>query len=551
MRKLGVLFAVMMLGVGLWAQETSQPDTVRIFNDILIIDEVYNPNTWELVGWSYNSHDNDGLYTFIRTNQLEKFGTFSFEKGTIDTVGIYNIVKFVTITDTVKTTFVEGQMTIVEKGDSIILDGEFKGDDGNVYLFHCTHLTEALNSDTDIDIEQEYKYYQMFSFVENGEATIEIENKEIMVLLQLNVDFDATEIPAGTYPLSANHEVNTAQLSVGVSNFAPQLCYAATIEPLTGQIRDYFFMTEGNITIRYDEYGKMNVEVNTKNSYKRDCHVTVTYHYVEPIDTITIDEDVDFEMARHPLDRRYYMCQIYEHQEGLAGLLIRTNNISGDFTREMRLPGSMIHTQDGYYRSLFEFVQCTVEKEGKDMTLETQFIANDSILYIIRGIGYEGAIIGEAKTDYEGQFIAIEDGISINHDTCTIGLSNQQGDNLNFAFIANIREDGTIVPSEYTKIVPGGERGIFGLLPSYVENDSNIWFIQSGTMTVNEDGSMSFEGVNSYDKSVKFTGTAKGTDLINVNDNSNFLIHNSKFIKNAQLFIRKNGKTYNAVGAEL
>ncbi len=546
MKKSLILSIALTLSVGLWAQESSQPDTVRIFNDILIIDEVYNPDTWEQVGWSYNSHDEEGLYTFIRTNQLEKFGTFSFENKTIDTVGVYNVVKFTTTKDTVRTTFVEGKMIIAEIGDSIILDGEFKGEDGRVYLFHCTHLTEALNYDTDIDIEQEYEYYQMYSFAENGVATIEIENKETIILLQLNVDWDDTEIPAGTYPFSATLETNTAQLSRGVVNFDPQPCYAGTIDPLIGQIRNYFFMTEGNITIRYDEYGKMNVEVNAKNSYNRNCHLTVTYHHVEPIDTITINEDVDFEMARHPFDHRYYLCQIYEHQEGLAGLLIRTNKIDGDFTREMRLPGSMIHTQDGYYRSLFEFVQCTVEKEGKDMTLETQFIANDSILYIIRGTGYEGAIIGEAKTDYEGQFIAIEDGISINHDTCTIGISNQQGDYLNFAFIANIREDGTIVPGEYTKVVPGGERGNFGLLPSYVEGDNKIWFIQSGTMTVNEDGSMSFEGVNSYDKSVKFTGTAKGTDLKSV-DGSRCM---HKFLHKGQLYIRKGDKTYTVMGVE-
>ena len=546
MRKLFTFIAALTLSAGLWAQETSKPDTVRIFNDILILDEVYNPNTWEVEGWSYNSHDEEGLYSFIRTNQTEKFGIFSFEEGTIDTVGIYNIVKFVTTDDTVKTTFVEGQATVAEIGDSIILDGEFKGDDGKVYLFHCTHLTEALNYDSDIDIEQEYEYYQMFSFVENGMATIEIENKATTTYLVLYVDPTATDIPAGTYPLSTTHETGTAHLSTGVEDFDPQPCYAATLEPLLGQIRDYFFMTEGSITIRYDEYAKMNVEVNTKNSYKRDCHLTVTYHHVEPIDTIVIDEDVDFEMARHPFDRRYYMCQIYEHQEGFAGLLIRTNNISGDFTREMRLPGSMIHTQDGYYRSLFEFVKCTVEKEGKNMTLETQFIANDSILYVIRGTGYEGAIIGESKTDYEGLFTEIEDGISINHDTCTIGKSNQKGDFLYFAFKANIREDGTIVPGAYTNIVPGGESGNLGYLPSYVENGNDIWFIQSGTMTVHADGSMSFEGLNSYDKSVKFTGSVKGSDLINVNADANA----AKFLHNSQFYIRKGDKTYTIMGVE-
>ncbi|MCQ2325511.1 MAG: hypothetical protein MJZ58_04905, partial [Paludibacteraceae bacterium] len=78
MKKILFIIATLTLSVGLWAQESSQPDTVRIFNDILIVDEVYNPKTWKQVGWSYNSHNNEELYTFIRTNTTDKFGTFSF-----------------------------------------------------------------------------------------------------------------------------------------------------------------------------------------------------------------------------------------------------------------------------------------------------------------------------------------------------------------------------------------------------------------------------------------------------------------------------------------
>ncbi len=41
------------------------------------------------------------------------------------------------------------------------------------------------------------------------------------------------------------------------------------------------------------------------------------------------------------------------------------------------------------------------------------------------------------------------------------------------------------------------------------------------------------------------------TGLFDVNDNSNSLIQNPKFIKDGQLFIRKNGKNYTALGMEL
>ena len=86
-----------------------------------------------------------------------------------------------------------------------------------------------------------------------------------------------------------------------------------------------------------------------------------------------------------------------------------------------------------------------------------------------------------------------------------------------------------------------------GALPSYIENAVGAWYIQSGMMTVNEDGSMSFEGLNSYDKQVKFTVTANGSDVMNIYANKNA----NKFLHNGQLFIRKNDKTYNAVGQEV
>ncbi len=549
MKKIFTFIALLTLSAGLWAQESSKQDTVRIFNDILVMYEVHNPRTWEVVGWTYNSHTDDGIYTFIQTNQIEKFGTFSFEKGTIDTVGIYNIVNFVSRRDTARTTFVEGQMTIAEIGDSIILDGEFKGRNGKVYLFHCTHLTDALNTDTDIDIEQEFEYYEMFSYIENGVATIELESMEITAYLELYIDPDSTDIPAGTYQLSTTQEVGTARISTGMEVPEPQLCYAATMDTLIGMMRDFWYMTEGSITIHYDEYHKMNVEVNTKNSYKRNCHFTVTHHHVEPIDSIVIEEKVDFAMGVYPLKQQFYMCQIYEDASPLAVFLIRTNDISGNFSKEICLPGSFIQTpRDGYFRSIVDFEQCIVEKEGKDMQMETRFIANDSILYIIRGTGYEGAIIGDAKEDYEGHFDYKTTAISFRSDTCHLSVGNKE-DQLTFAFIAKLDKEGFVLPGEYTDIMQGGSYDLEGeRLPSYIDGMFGLsWYIQSGTITINADGSMSFEGLNSYDKSVKFTATKQETGLINVNENVNV----NKYIKNGQLYIRKGEKKYNVFGTQI
>ena len=247
------------------------------------------------------------------------------------------------------------------------------------------------------------------------------------------------------------------------------------------------------------------------------------------------------------------MCQIYEQARPLAVFLIRTNDISGSFSKEICLPGSFIQTQDGYYRSIVDFQQCVVEKEGKDMQMEARFVANDSILYIIRGTGYEGALIGDSKEDYECHYFA-EDISEIKYysDTCQISARNENYDRLEFAFMTEHRNDSIIVPGVYTEIIQGGnwDRDAEAWAPSYIDHYSQMWFIQSGTLTVNEDGSMSFEGLNSYDKNVKFTVTAKSTALETV-DGGQCTMHNGKYIHKGQLLIRKNGKTYNAVGVEL
>ena len=551
MKKNLFLSLILMLSVGMWAQESSKPDTVRIFNDILIIDEVYNPNTWEQVGWMYSTHDEEELYIFIRTNQIEKFGTFSFENQTIDTVGYYNLVRFASSQDTVKNNFIKGEMTIAEIEDSIVLDGEFLADNGKVYLFHLTHLTKALNYDTDIPLNADFEYFQMSYYLNNGIINIEANNIGYTLNLELYTSPDSTKIPAGTYTISDSHEEGTALLSVGVENFEPQYCYAATMDNVAGIMRDFWFITEGSVTLYYDEYGKLNVTVDAKNSYNQEGHLNVKYNYVEPKDTITFDENVDFEISKYIFKEGIYAAQAYLDAYMITLFMIKTDTMSGDFTASMDLPGCTFRSPEtGYTYDVRDIDRFVITEEGKNLFLEASLLAGDSIYYIIKGTGYKGAILGDCKTsDFDAVFEYANVALSLlEGDTCLL-TGGGEDQNIFITLCPDFAADSTVLPGIYPVIkCLGWTEG--GLLPSNASTPDAYWMIQSGDLTINADGSMSFEGLNSYDRTVKFTVTAKGTDLETV-DGGQCTMHNGKYIHKGQLLIRKNGKTYNAVGMEL
>ncbi len=545
--KKSILFLALTLCAGLWAQ--NKPDTVRIFNDILIADEVYNPKTWEQVGWMYSTHDEEESYISIRTNQLDKFGTFTVEAGTIDTAKYYNLTRFEDTGDTTRVVFVSGQAIVAEIGDSIIMDAEFKGDDGKVYLFHCTHLTEALNYDTDISIDAEFEYFEMSHYLDHGVINLEINNVDYTLNLELYADPDATKIPEGEYTISDSHEEGTALLSVGVENFEPQYCYAATMDNVAGMMRDFWFMVEGTVTLAYDEYGKLNVTVNAKNSYKQEAHMTVRYHYVEPIDTITLEEEISFEIAPMPMKDNIYLAQAYSGYYLIAVFAIKTDTISGDFTALMDLPGCTFRSPEtGFIYAIREIENYVITQDGKKLFLETSFLAGDSIQYIVKGAGYIGGLAADCIIhDFDGVFenesvVCLTDGARFE-----LIAQNDQAEVMDIFVTSSHTQDSVLVPGTYPVYQSSGitEKGPD---PSYVYNNDYIWFIQSGNLIVNEDGSMSLEGVNSCERTVKFTITAKSTALPSTSTFSSSL---NKFLYNGQLFIRKGDKTYNVLGTRL
>ena len=75
---------------------------------------------------------------------------------------------------------------------------------------------------------------------------------------------------------------------------------------------------------------------------------------------------------------------------------------------------------------------------------------------------------------------------------------------------------------------------------------ADVWFLVDGTITVNEDGTIIVDALNSLGKAIKSTlgvTSIESIDKIDASDNA------SKRLENGNLFIEKNGRTYNVQGA--
>ena len=139
-----------------------------------------------------------------------------------------------------------------------------------------------------------------------------------------------------------------------------------------------------------------------------------------------------------------------------------------------------------------------------------------------------------------------------------------------FYFIvdANVAADPDIVIPEGVYPInaswkSGSVLACSGILPDgpaqsyvcWIDNDGNLdpdglYCLVDGTVTVKKvNGKLSFEvdAVNSYDVPVKLYYNVDGTAVENITtDHTNNVV---KRLVNGQLFIIRNGKTYNAIGA--
>ena len=95
-------------------------------------------------------------------------------------------------------------------------------------------------------------------------------------------------------------------------------------------------------------------------------------------------------------------------------------------------------------------------------------------------------------------------------------------------------------------VYTGSCDGQYVYVSYFMDNNYNLWFPYAGTVTVDEEGVIVFDALNSYDRTIKVTMNPKKPEGIeNVEKNATDL---NKRLENGMIIIEKNGVKYNVIG---
>lgn len=211
---------------------------------------------------------NDAGYTQLCVTSKNASSVF----GTFDVWADYSWINF---TETTSTDIKEGKITVTEEQTGVRLTGYVIGNDEKYYRLNWFMAAGILPSDTDAPFDATFNYSDMSATIKNGVIGIYATNAENFTIgLELYTNPTATKIPVGTYVISDSGEPGTALKSIGVVNNHLVECWAGIRG--TNGITNCWFIVEGTVTLSYDEYDKLKVVVNGKNSWGQP----ITTHFI-------------------------------------------------------------------------------------------------------------------------------------------------------------------------------------------------------------------------------------------------------------------------------
>lgn len=363
----------------------------------------------------------------------------------------------------------------------------------------------------DIPFNAEFSWHEMYVSNQSGIVTITALNNDNQYLdIELYVEEDCDTVPAGVYDINDSGEIGTVLVSEGIDEEGYIKPSFAGILNDEGYVDDIWFMVSGTVSIEYDQFGKMNVAITSKNSYEMDINATIRYEKVEPKDTVRIT-DASFGIYEE------------DHEEyGVYGYFIQTDSFDielyaysdtlyGDFRDSAELSYCGIYKTDGSELSILDIEEFSAYADGKEWTLNAKVLASDTILYDITATCYYGAIEGDAQEDFISSFNLSDAIVTFSKSATILDVSNEAGDSIKLVFLSSelfnrtydINDSGsknTVAASSTTLMinVSFAARTMDGMI-------TKLWHMVSGTVVIDEDGNITVDALNSYDKAVKFT----------------------------------------------
>ncbi len=530
----------------------TERDTVRFSGQGVTISECVNSQTGVQTGWFYELTDASTGYRFMLQSTVvaNKYGTFSYEDKTLGN-NYYNVFD----PQGNRQQFVEGSITVGEVGDSLILDGVLVAQDDKAYVLHFAQSAKVLNYDTDAPFDATFAWSDMDASITDGVIGIYATNAEGRTIgLKLYADPAATEIPEGVYTISDTQEAGTALQSLGVAGGYLTECYAGTLAA-SGGIDDCWFIVEGTITLSYDEYGKLKVVVDGKNSYGQPVTALVQYEKLEPKSVVTIEAD---NLTFNGAGTAFMLDAANADYEVV--LAVMSTDTAGTYgVEDLVAAYSAIYSAAGQVSILDgEF---TLAVDGKNMTLTGSLLASDTIQYNLNITGYMSALRLDQDEDVTMSFNLDDATMSGIGGVTTISIQNANQEVIALQVIAQLdgeklpegeylindtKESNTVIASTGVDLTTGK------VSPSYVgliEGTSlgKGWFLRSGKMTVDAKGNMTINAKNSLDRDVVVTIVAAPTGLNDINAT----VKATKVVRNGRMMVIKDAKVYSVLGQQI
>ncbi|MBQ0136447.1 MAG: hypothetical protein KBS40_00370, partial [Bacteroidales bacterium] len=464
-------------------------------------------------GYVYQSSNADYELIQFVTNKDTKLGTFAYS----DLQYGYSYLR-VHKTDKTAILFQDGEITVSEDQEGFKLTGLMIGEDEKAYVFNLIQPASVISGDTDAPFDAEFNYSDMKASIKDGVISISVNNGEKTIGLELYADPAATTIPAGTYTISDSKEAGTALQSVGLNGNSLTKCYAGTVD--AGYVDDCWFMVEGTITLSYDEYGKLKVEVNAENSYGQPVTALVKYEKLEPKSVVTIEADnMTFEgvgtMFQLDAANKNYEVVLTVMSTDTAGTY-GVDNLVGAYSAIYSADGSQVSILDGEF---------TLALNGKEMTLTGSLLASDTIQYDLNITGYMGALPYDGNDNYEATFELDSADVQTGAAT-TLTVTNDNNQMVALMFFAkatgNKLPAGTYpINSTKAKNTVLASQGITTSGPTYsfaaeTNDEGSItapWWMVGGEVVVAEDGSITVNAINSYDKTITINIVAAAPEV--------------------------------------
>ena len=329
-------------------------------------------------------------------------------------------------------------------------------------------------------------------------------------------------------------------------------------------------------------------EYNGNPQVKNAVFVEVKKAAVEPGDTIKLVFDnggvdnyyyanygsTDIQLYNIPVvggklqgDGDYIQLEIYPADP---------NDISGEYSIEdeglddyytylMRISGNDTTEIEFVAGSITVSVQNPdKENSSADLTVQGELKTAEGDVYVINStlnVYYNFTIseeekytLDEAEADFNYNFDTYQ--LMPTGNDIIVGVFAQTDEALIAATIILPQGQTELVAGEYeVSVMPmygtvmAGQYTTEGPQPSYaLTNDGKLWYLVSGKVTVEGDGSIVIDALNSNGKAIKSTLDHLQGDGI---DEVNAAIKATKTLKNGQLIIEKNGVRYNVNGQRI